>query len=53
VLDVPADLGLPASFTVRDLLGGGRFEWRHGHNYVRLDPLRSVAHLMAVEAAAR
>ena len=50
VLDVPADLGLPPNFAVTDLLGGGSFHWRGGRNYVRLDPARTVAHILAVEA---
>jgi len=51
VLVVPADLGLPASFAVTDLLGGERFDWQHGRNYVRLDPARTVAHVLSVVAA--
>ena len=51
VLVVPPDLGLPASFAVIDLLGGGRFDWHHGRNYVRLDPARTVAHVLSVVAA--
>jgi len=46
---IPASLGLPPSFTVQDLLadGDGRFQWRIGHNYVRLGP--GQAHLARVE----
>ena len=50
VLVVPADLGLPASFAVSDLLGGERFDWHRGRNYVRLDPARTVAHVLSVVA---
>jgi starch synthase (maltosyl-transferring) len=50
LLIVPGDLGLPPSFVVRDLLGGGRFEWARGRNYVRLDPAVAVAHVMEVIA---
>jgi starch synthase (maltosyl-transferring) len=47
-LDVPADLGLPPSFTVRDELTGGAWGWSPGRNYVRLEP--GQAHVLAVEA---
>jgi starch synthase (maltosyl-transferring) len=50
VLSVPAELGLPPSFAVRDLLSGERYEWRRGGNYVRLDPAVTVAHALAVVA---
>jgi starch synthase (maltosyl-transferring) len=50
VLIVPAELGLPPTFAVRDLLGGERYEWQRGRNYVRLDPARSVAHVLEVIA---
>ncbi|HET9093895.1 MAG TPA: maltotransferase domain-containing protein [Solirubrobacteraceae bacterium] len=46
---VPAHLGLPPVFSVRDLLDDVRFEWRLGGNYVRLNPGR--AHLARVEPA--
>jgi starch synthase (maltosyl-transferring) len=49
VLDVPADLGLPAAFTVRDELGGGEWGWSIGRNYVRLEP--GQAHVLAVPRA--
>ena len=45
-LTVPAELGLPASFEVRDLLSGERYQWRRERNYVRLDPRRTVAHVL-------
>jgi starch synthase (maltosyl-transferring) len=35
---VPAALGLPPAFTVRDLLAGDDHAWRIGRNYVRLEP---------------
>jgi starch synthase (maltosyl-transferring) len=46
---VPAHLGLPPSFTVHDLLTDERFQWRIGHNYVRLEPGIRQAHLVRVE----
>ncbi len=45
---VPAHLGLPPVFPVRDLLDDARYEWRLGGNYVRLNPGR--AHLARVES---
>jgi starch synthase (maltosyl-transferring) len=45
---IPAHLGLPPVFGVRDLLDDGRYEWRLGGNYVRLAPGR--AHLARVES---
>ena len=35
---IPASLGLPPGFPVHDLLGGERYEWRIGRNFVRLAP---------------
>ncbi|HUG13408.1 MAG TPA: alpha-1,4-glucan--maltose-1-phosphate maltosyltransferase [Thermomicrobiales bacterium] len=32
-------------FQVHDLLGGGRFLWQGGHNYVELDPVAMPAHI--------
>jgi starch synthase (maltosyl-transferring) len=46
---VPAEMGLPPSFTVHDLLSDERFQWRIGPNYVRLEPGSRQAHLMRVE----
>ena len=46
---VPYDLGLPPSFTVRDLLSGERYDWNLGRNYVRLDPTFRVAHLFTLD----
>jgi starch synthase (maltosyl-transferring) len=47
---VPAHLGLPPAFTVHDLLSGERFQWRIGHNYIRLQPGHRQAHVARVEA---
>ncbi|MDQ1426272.1 MAG: hypothetical protein QOD72_3770, partial [Acidimicrobiaceae bacterium] len=42
-LDLPGlDVG---RYEMHDLLGGGRYEWHGRHNYVRLDPLQSPAHV--------
>ena len=46
---VPAQLGLPPSFTAHDLLTGDRFQWRIGQNYVRLEPWMRQAHVIRVE----
>ncbi|MBV9604619.1 MAG: alpha-1,4-glucan--maltose-1-phosphate maltosyltransferase [Solirubrobacterales bacterium] len=46
---VPANLGLPPSFTAHDLLTDERFLWRIGANYVRLEPGIRQAHLVRVE----
>jgi starch synthase (maltosyl-transferring) len=46
---IPANLGLPPSFTAHDLLTGDRFVWRIGPNYVRLDPGVRQAHIIRVE----
>ena len=43
---VPAALGLPPAFTVRDLLVDADFHWRIGRNYVRLEP--GQAHILHV-----
>jgi starch synthase (maltosyl-transferring) len=50
VATVPASLGLPPSFTARDLLSDERFNWRIGPNYVRLDPGVRQAHVLRVES---
>jgi len=47
VTTLPAELGLPPAFTVLDQLGGDRFTWHLGRNYVRLDPGKS--HVLTVE----
>ena len=44
---VPAALGLPPAFTVRDLLVEADFPWRIGRNYVRLEPGQS--HILHVQ----
>jgi starch synthase (maltosyl-transferring) len=44
---IPAELGLPPSFTVSDLLHEQGFQWRIGPNYVRLDAGQS--HIARVE----
>jgi starch synthase (maltosyl-transferring) len=46
---VPADLGLPPSFTAHDLLTDERYLWRIGPNYVRLEPGIRQAHVIRVE----
>ena len=52
IVILPARLGLPPVVEVRDLLGGERFSWRLGRNFVRLDPAERAAHILLVEAAA-
>ncbi len=46
---VPANLGLPPSFTAHDLLTDERYQWRIGPNYVRLEPGFRQAHIVRVE----
>ncbi len=46
---IPYELGLPSSFPVRDLLGGEKWEWSTGQNYVRLVPGERQAHILVVE----
>jgi starch synthase (maltosyl-transferring) len=48
LLVVGPELGLPPAFEVHDLLSGERYAWQRGRNYVRLDPARAVAHVLAV-----
>jgi starch synthase (maltosyl-transferring) len=48
LVDVPADLGLPPAFTVRDELDDGHHYWHLGGNYVRLQPGDRQAHVFAV-----
>jgi starch synthase (maltosyl-transferring) len=38
---------------VHDLLGGGRFRWQGGRNYVELDPHISPAHVFAIRRHVR
>ncbi|MHB8641571.1 MAG: alpha-1,4-glucan--maltose-1-phosphate maltosyltransferase [Gaiellaceae bacterium] len=44
---LPASLGLPPAFHVRDLLGGRSYRWTLGRNFVRLDP--GQAHVFKIE----
>ncbi len=44
---VPAALGLPPAFFVRDLLGGERYRWSIGRNFVRLEP--GKGHVFKIE----
>jgi starch synthase (maltosyl-transferring) len=46
---IPANLGLPPSFTAHDLLTDERFLWRIGANFVRLEPGVRQAHVIRVE----
>ncbi|MBV9001049.1 MAG: alpha-1,4-glucan--maltose-1-phosphate maltosyltransferase [Solirubrobacterales bacterium] len=46
---IPANLGLPPSFTAHDLLTDERFLWRIGPNYVRFEPGVRQAHVIRVE----
>ncbi len=46
---VPAQLDLPPSFTVRDLLSDESYVWRIGPNYVRLEPSVAQAHVLEVQ----
>jgi starch synthase (maltosyl-transferring) len=47
---IPASLGLPPAFGVRDLLSGESYRWTIGRNYVSLAP--GKAHVLKVELAA-
>ncbi|MGI8713414.1 MAG: alpha-1,4-glucan--maltose-1-phosphate maltosyltransferase [Solirubrobacteraceae bacterium] len=49
LVNVPASLGLPPSFTVHDLLCDERYQWRIGHNFVALAPGWRQAHVLRVE----
>jgi starch synthase (maltosyl-transferring) len=46
---IPANLGLPPSFTAHDLLTGERYLWRIGANFVRFEPGVRQAHVVRVE----
>jgi starch synthase (maltosyl-transferring) len=46
---IPASLGLPPTFSVHDLLTDERYQWRIGHNYVRLEPGVRQAHVIRAE----
>jgi starch synthase (maltosyl-transferring) len=48
LVTVPAELELPPSFTVRDLLSGAEWRWGAGGNYVRLVPGEQQAHVLVV-----
>jgi starch synthase (maltosyl-transferring) len=48
LIDVTADLGLPADFQVQDLLDGQRYAWHWGGNFVRLAPGERQAHVFRV-----
>jgi starch synthase (maltosyl-transferring) len=50
VVVVPAHLGTPPAFTVRDELSGENYDWRLGRNYVRLDPWGRQVHVFRVMA---
>jgi starch synthase (maltosyl-transferring) len=50
VVIVPAHLGTPPAFTVRDELSGDEYDWRLGRNYVRLDPWGRQVHVFRVMA---
>ena len=45
---VPAHLGIPPAFTVRELLAGEEYAWRIGPNYVRLSPDWRQVHVLGV-----
>ena len=45
---VPAALGLPPTFFVSDLLGGERYRWTIGRNFVRLEP--GQGHVFKIQA---
>ncbi len=51
IVVIPGETGLPPVFAVDDLLDGGRYDWRLGRNYVRLDPAERPGHLLAVRSA--
>ena len=44
---LPASLGLPPAFRVRELLTGERFGWQIGRNYLSLDP--GGSHVLRLE----
>jgi starch synthase (maltosyl-transferring) len=46
---VPEALGTPPSFTAHDLLSGESYQWRIGHNFVRLAPGWRQAHIIEVQ----
>jgi starch synthase (maltosyl-transferring) len=48
---VPAALGLPPTFRMRDLLDDTPYTWHVGRNFVRLVPGERQAHVLKVETA--
>ena len=50
---MPAALGLPPTFRVRDLLDDMPYTWHVGRNYVQLEPGARQAHVLRVEAVSR
>jgi len=48
---VPAALGLPPTFRVRDLLDDMPYTWHVGRNYVRLEPGQRQARVLRVETS--
>jgi starch synthase (maltosyl-transferring) len=47
---VPAALGLPPTFRVRDVVDDTAYTWHVGRNFVRLEPGTRQAHVLRVEA---
>jgi starch synthase (maltosyl-transferring) len=50
VVVVPAHLGTPPAFVVRDELSGEKYDWRLGRNYVGLHPWGRQVHVLRVMA---
>jgi starch synthase (maltosyl-transferring) len=50
LVEIPAELDLPPSFGVRDLLSGAEWRWATGGNYVRLVPGELQAHVLVVSS---
>lgn len=51
-IEVPlSDLGLQpdSTYVVEDLLDGTRYTWRGAWNYVRLDPVERMAHILLIK----
>ncbi|MFO0958067.1 MAG: alpha-1,4-glucan--maltose-1-phosphate maltosyltransferase [Isosphaeraceae bacterium] len=48
-----AELGLDDSYQVHDLIGDGRFLWRRGGNFVRLEPHSCPAHIFRIRRRLR
>ena len=49
MVNVPASLGVAPTFTVRDELSSEHYQWRIGHNFVRLAPGWRQAHVLRVQ----